>query len=69
MAKALDQVGPLVISIENDLNDLDGTVQEALRPYLQETLHKNNEQERKEIVFDEYYDEDSKREKRTEARS
>ncbi len=55
--------------MENDLNDLDGTVQEALRPYLHENLHRNNEQERKEIVFDEYYDEDSKREKRTEARS
>jgi predicted cupin superfamily sugar epimerase len=55
--------------VENDLNDLDGTVQEALRPYLHENLHRNNEQERKEIVFDEYYDEDSKREERTEARS
>lgn len=53
--------------MENDLNDLDGTVQETLRPYLHENLHRNNEQERKEIVFDEYYDEDSKREKRTEA--
>ena len=56
--------------VENDLIDLDGSVQETLRPYLHENLHKNNELEReKEIVFDEYYDKDSKQEKRTEARS
>lgn len=57
------------VVVAEDLMGLPETAQEALRPYLHENLHKDEDEEEREVDFEGFYDENQRRVERAEARS